>query len=158
MKRDTVGKISLELSQQESPTRDPIELEREMHKDYEKNIFECIDRYKPVYTGDFFIEVITKKEPLMQNVLRNYFFGVQACPTPTWDQTVYHFHRNDDRIEFLWVIPAKDVCEMLTLNALEVHKSERELLNFVFQFNDGTLLKLAKKLNGECEDSPLLIT
>jgi hypothetical protein len=44
----------------------------------------------------------------------------------------------------------------MTENAIAIPESERELLNFVLDFQDGTLLKLAKKLNGEEEDSPLL--
>ena len=157
MKRDTLGKISLDLSQKAPESRDPIELEREMHKDYEKNVYLCIDSHLKEFIGDFYVEVVTKKERLMQNVLRNYFFATQACPTPTYDQTVYKYHRSDEHVEFLWVLPAKDICEMFTLNALQVDKSERELLNFVLQFNDGSLLRLAKKLNGEADDSPLLI-
>ncbi len=156
MKRDTIGKISLELSQKEPETRDPIEIQREVHKQFEANIIDCVNRHLSVYQGDFYLEVITKKERLMQNVLRNYFFATQACPTPTWDQAVYCYHRESDSVEFLWVVPAKDICEMLTFNAITVDKSERDLLNFVLEFNDGSLLKLAKKLNGECEDSPLL--
>lgn len=156
MKRETLGKIATDLQKQEAPTRDPIELQREMHKDYEKHISECIDSHLNAYIGDFYIEVVTKKERLLQNVLRNYFFATQACPTPTWDQTVYKYHRATGDVEFLWVIPAKDICEMFTVNAIDIDKSERELLKFVLDFNDGTLLNLAKKLNGECVDSPLL--
>ncbi len=157
MERETVGKISSDLMQKAPESRDPIELEREMHKDYEKNLFLCAENHKQHLFGDFYIEVITKKEPLMQNVLRNYFLAVQACPSPNYDQTVYRYHRSNDTIEFLWVIPAKDICEMLTFNALQVPESERELLKFVLEFNDGTLLRLAKKLNGEEENSPFLI-
>lgn len=157
MKRDTVGKLSLDLSQKEPETRDPIELEREIHKDYEKNIYQCIETHKKLLHGDFFVEVITKKEPLMHNVLRNYFFATQACPSPTYDQTLYHYHRNAEHLEFLWVIPAKDICEMFTFNALQIKESERELLKFILEFNDGTLLRLAKKLNSEAPDSPFLI-
>ena len=65
MKRDTVGKISSELLQKEPETRDPIELQREIHKEYEKNIIDCIRRHENLYTGDFYLEVITKKERLM---------------------------------------------------------------------------------------------
>jgi len=156
MNKDTVGKISLELSQKEAPTRDPIELQREMHKDYEKHIIECIESNKNHLDGDFYVEVITKKERLMPNVLRNYFFATQACPTPTWDQAVYKYHRLDEQVRFLWVVPSKDTCELFTYNALEIDKSEHELLNFVLQFNDGSLLRLAKKLNGEEEHSPFI--
>jgi hypothetical protein len=156
MTRDTVGKIAVDLMKQDAPTLDPIEIQREVHKEYEKNVFECINTHKSLFAGDFFVEVITKKERLLQNVLRNYYFATQACPSPTYDQTLYHYHRSSDYIEFLWVIPAKDICEMLTLNALDVVESERDLLNFVLEFNDGTLLRKAKKLNNECDDSPFL--
>ena len=38
-------------------------------------------------------------------------------------------------------------------NALQVVDEEKELLRFVLQFDDGTLLKLCKKLNGEETDT-----
>src|ERR1700691_2980131 len=109
MNRETVGKISSELLQKEPETRDPIEIQREVHKQYEAEIFECIERGKKLFPGDFYVEVVTKKERLMQNVLRNYYFPILACPTPTYDQTVYKYHFWDERIEFLWVVPAKDI-------------------------------------------------
>ena len=94
---------------------------------------------------------LTKKEKLLNNVLRNYFFPTQACPTPTWDQAIYHYHSADDRLEFLWVIPSKDTCELFQENALYIVPEEKELLRFVLDFEDGTLLRLAKKLNKEGE-------
>ncbi len=156
MKRDTVGKLSSELLKQESPTNSPIELEREMHTEYDKNIDECITSGKKKYNHNFYVIVITKRERLMPNVFRNYFFARETCPTPDWDQAVYRFMRSVDAIEFLWVIPSKDTCEHLKQNALYVSSEEKELLHFVLDFSDGTLLKLAKKLNKEKEDSPLL--
>lgn len=156
MKRDTVGKISSELIQKMPESQDPIELERAMHENYERHIFDCVDRGTKEFFGDFYVIVITKRERLMNNVIRDYFFPRQSCPTPDWDQVVYRYHRTAEILEFLWVIPSKDTCEHLTINALSVVESERDLLNFVLEFNDGSLLRLAKKLNGEQIDSPLL--
>lgn len=147
----TVGAISAELQGKEAPTRDPIELEREMHKDYEKNLFECIDRGKQDYPGDFYVVVITKKERIMQNVIRNYFACRQSCPTPEWDQTVYKYHRSEERIEFLWVVPSKETCEVMMQNAHDIAEEERGLLQFVLDYQDGTLYQKAKRLNGEIE-------
>ncbi len=147
--RDTVGKLSIDLLKKPYETRDPIELEREMHKDYEKNILECIDRGKKEIPGNFYVVVETKKERSMQNVVRNYFFYRQSCPTPTTDQTVYHYFRGEDRVEFLWVIPSNDTCMLLRDHALEVVENERGLLQYVLDFYDGTLLLMARKLNGE---------
>jgi len=157
-KRDTVGKISLELLNQEAPTRDPIELEREMHKDYDKNLFEQVQDGIKRYTGDFYIVVITKKERLMENVIRHYFTNRISCPTPDWDQTVYGYNRQGDILSFMWVVPARDICRHFYDNALMIAPEERWLLDFVLKFYSGDLLRLAKKLNCEQDDSPLLVS
>jgi len=156
MLRKTVGKLAHDLMLKDQETRDPIEIQREIHKDYDKHIQECVDRTKKEHDGDFYIVVITKKERLMKNVLRSFFLGRKSCPTPEWDQTVYKYHRSDDRIEFLWVVPAKDVCEHFKDNMLVIDDKERELLKFVLDYQDGTLLALSKKLNNEVADSTLL--
>lgn len=156
MAKDTVGKIASDLMQKEAPTRDPIELQREMHKDYVTHIHDAIFRGKQDFSGDFYIVVVTKKERLMENVIRNYFFPRRSCPTPEWDQTVYRYKRADDLIEFLWVVPSKDTCQLFKQNALQITPEEKELLGFVMDFTDGTLFKLAKKLNREKLQSPIL--
>lgn len=158
MPRETVGKISSELLAKQPASRNPIEIERELHKDYEKNIFECIGRGKKDFNDDFFVVVITKKEPLMQNVLRHYFFCRHSCPTPDYDQTVYKFTRATEIIEFIWVIPSRETCFTLKENSMQVAPAEYGLLEFVLKFADGTLYKLAKSLNGEVDDSALLAT
>jgi len=157
-KRETVGKISSELMQKSHEnTHTPIEKIKEQLKDFEKNIDECIARGKKDFINDFYIVVVTKKERLLQNVLRNFFYPRQTCPTPEWDQTVYKYNRKNGCVEFLWVVPAKDICDLLIANALDLPPEQRDLLEFVMDYNDGTLLMLAKKLNGEADDSPLLV-
>lgn len=155
-KTKTVGHEARDLLLKTPESTDPIELEREMHKDYEANIEECIKACLKEYDWDFFVIVTTKKERLMPNVLRNYFFGRKSCPSPEYDQAVYHYHRKEGIVEFLWVVPSKDTCEMMKTHALEVAPEERELRDFVINFYDGTLLQLSKRLNGEKEDSPFL--
>lgn len=156
-KKEKAGKIALDLMQKTPETRDPIELEKEMHKDYESNIHECIELTKKKIAGDFFVVVLTKKEKLLPNVVRNFYFGRLTCPTPDYDQTVYRYNGTEDYLEFMWVIPSKDTCELLRFNALEVHQSEKELLGYVLDFYDGSLMRIAKRLNKEHEDSPIII-
>lgn len=156
-KRETVGKISSDLIVKAPDSQDPIEIEREMHKDYEKEIFTCIKDHLKVFNDSFYVMVITKKEPLMQNVMRNYFFARQSCPTPDYDQTVYKYHWKEDALEFMWVIPSKDACLYFLENALLIDEEEKDLLNFVMQFASGDLFRLAKKLNNEEYTSPLII-
>lgn len=154
-KRDTVGKIASELMQKQIETTDPVEQMSENLKDYDKNIQDCIDRYKKIFDGPFYVVVHTRSERLMANVLRLQFTGYRACPTPQWDQTVYLYNPIEDSITFLWVVPSKQACRFFMKNALHIPLDQRELLKFVLDFNDGTLLALAKKLNGEQLDSPL---
>lgn len=159
MKRDTVGKISSDLIiKQNEDTHCAEEQMREQLSDYDRNLFERVELAKRECFNDFYIIVITKKERLMPNVIRNYFTHRLSCPTPEYDQIVYKYNRKDEVIDFLWVIPSKDTCQTMRDNALNVPQVERELLNFVLDFYDGTLLKISKKLNGEEADSPLLIT
>lgn len=150
MAKDTVGRVSSELLQRDTDTDHSVtEQMQEQLSDYERNILDCVDRSKINFAGDFFVVVITKRERLMQNVLRHYFFARESCPTPHHDQTLYKYHKNDDRLEFLWVIPDKNACTDLKDNSLYLDPSLNELLQFVLDFSDGTLDKKAAALNGE---------
>lgn len=158
MNRETIGKLSSDLIIKSPDTRSPIEQMRENLSEYESNIWQCVERYKKQFPGNFYVVVITKNERLMPNVFRNYFTARLSCPTPDYDQTVYIYRRSDESLEFLWVIPSRDASIYLKNNALYVEESERNLLKFVLEFADGTLFKLAKKLNGEKEESVELAT
>ena len=150
MSKETVGsKASIAKKDEKYNTHSPIEQMREQLSDYDCNIQEAVIEGKKEVHGDFYIVVVTKKERLMDNVLRNYFVRRTTCPTPEWDQIVYKYHRHDDHLEFLWVIPARDVCSFLIHNAIDCPKEQKELLGYVLDFNDGTLTKRAKALNGE---------
>lgn len=150
-KRKTVGELSQELLQQKFDTRDPIELQREMQQEYINNLFDCIKKDKNNYQGDFYVTVITKKEPLMPNVFRNYFFSRHSCPTPDYDQAVYRIRTDIGQLEFLWCIPDRETCFILLENRGSVINEEQELLQNVINFENGTLYSMAKQLNNETE-------
>ena len=148
--KKTVGAHSVDLQQKDPDTRDPIELEREIHKsDYEKEMIAALQTGRKLYQSPFYVVVLTKKERLMQNVLRHYFIPRQSCPTPTWDQVVYKFTVPSEMLEFIWTVPDKETCELFRDNALKIVPDERCLLQFVLDFYDGTLDLVAKKLNRE---------
>lgn len=149
MVRQTVGKVATDLLQKADDKHTVVDQMRESLTDYDRNLFDCIDRGKKRYNSDFYVVVITKKERLMPNVLRNYFLNRESCPSPQYDETVYKYDKSKEEVTFLWVVPDKDACKHLMDNSLTIAKEERELLNFVISFKDGSLLKLAQKLNGE---------
>lgn len=155
--KKTVGQVSSELSQKAHESGSVVDKAREMQEDYMKNLLESVDRGCKDFIGDFFTVVVTKNEKLMPNVFRNYFFNAIACPTPTYDQTVFRYNREAGRIEYIWTIPSKDACIHLLKNAHLIHKDEQQLLEFVKKFADESLFTLAKRLNNEKEDSPELI-
>ncbi len=157
MAHETVGKISLDLLSKGDKNDHSVEEQmREQLNDYEKNVYECALLGSTIYNSDFYIVVLTKKEKLMENVLRHYFFHRQTCPTPDYDQAVYRFNSSIQALEFLWVIPSKDTCYYLKEHALEIPYKERELLQYVLDFFDDTLMVKAKKLNGELLLTPFL--
>ncbi len=145
----TVGAASLDLMLKNHSQASAIDYEREMHKDYEREIFNCIDEHLNKIDGSFFVVVLRKQERLMQNVHRNFFFARKSCPTPTYDQVVYKYHRDLDAVEFLWVVPDMETAAVFTRNFLQIVPEEKQLLKFILDFNDGTLDALAKKLNNE---------
>ena len=92
MVKDTVGKISRDLLLKEDKNdHSVIEQMQEQLSDYETNVAQAVAEGKRIYSGTFYLVVITKKEPLMQNVLRNYFFHRETCPTPDYDQATYRY-------------------------------------------------------------------
>lgn len=153
-KRDTVGKISTELLANSSDNHSAEEQMREQLSDYEKHIAQCVETHKKTFNGNFYVVVITKKEPLMHNVIRHYFMGRHSCPTPDYDQTVYLYDRAKEELSLLWVIPSKMTCFFMKENHVNIPKEEWGLLKYVLDFADGSLFKKAKELNGEKLDSP----
>ncbi len=149
VKKKKIGELSLELSQKALDSRDPIELQRELMREYCDEVIKCALHGRAYYTKPYYVVVITKKERLMQNVLRSYYFHRSTCPTPDYDQAVYQFDPKGESFQEIWVIPDKQACETLYQNALEVVPEERQLLNYVLDFASGALFQKALQLNGE---------
>lgn len=168
MNRQTVGAISTELQKNQSGSFNPQEIQKATEQEYLDNLIwavqharkkidcssipghqECLKR--EAFDGDFYVTALLKKEKLLENVLRNYFIPTISCPTPFYDQSVYKYHHAKEEIEFLWVIPDKQTCEVFKENKNIIVLQEQGLLQFVLSYYDGTLFRLMKKLNGETE-------
>jgi hypothetical protein len=149
--RESVGKMSLDLQNKymDKEGEDYRDVRHEMTKDYEKKILEVVEDGIRVWDGDFYIVVLSKREKVMKNVLRNYMFHRNSCPTPNYDQIVYKYFKKDSRIDNVWVIPSKNKCAFMLDNMLEVPPEERDLLNFVIDFKEGELGKKCYELNDE---------
>lgn len=154
---ETVGKISSDLLSKKSEIYNPIEIQREVHKNFEAEFFKCKNEADKIYDGDYYIVVLTKKEKLLENVLRNFFFSRSSCPTPEYDQAVYKIHKKIEKIQFIWVLPSKDTCQLFIENADIIAPEERLLLKFILLDWSGDLLRYAKELNNEQDNSAFLM-
>ncbi len=154
--KKTVGAASLEALQKSVDTRDPIELQRSMQEAYIDELRECVDKHVSSFDGDFFVVVITKRERILTNVLRNYFFARHSCPTPDYDQTVFRFKSATESIEYLWCIPDRETCLTFLENKNSIASDEQGLLEHIIDFSDGTLFNLCQRLNNEQRFSPFL--
>lgn len=154
----TVGEVALELQAKDDGKVTPREQATEHLREYKSSLSECVSNSEKKFGLDtnFFIVVITKKEPLLENVLRNYFIGRTTCPSPDYDQAVHHFHAKSGDLELIWVIPSRDTCYFMLDNALTIPHEQKELLSYVIEFKDGTLFKVMKKLNNEKIETPEL--
>lgn len=149
-KRDTVGKLSSELLQRDvyGDVTAGEQMQEQLQK-FPDGLIECIDRGKSKYPGDFYIDVLFKREQILVNTLTNYFIDRWTCPTPRYDQAVFKYNKKDDRIEFLWSIPNPAAIKNLLAHKDDIDPSFFPLLTFVLQFLDGTLDRKCRELNGE---------
>jgi hypothetical protein len=156
---NTVGSKILELSQRQIDKMSVVEAWEQKESDYIKNLTECAEINRKKITGDFFIVTQLKLEKLLSHALptfREYFIAQKSCPTPNYDQNVYKYNSASEEIKYVWSIPDRETSHYLFQNKSIVDESERQLLDFVLKFSDGTLFRLMKQLNGEKFDSPEL--
>lgn len=164
-KRETVGKVASDLLTKVGDTRSPIEIQKATEIDFLKNLEwsinhelklvdctnvckeACLSRTAP--QDNFYIEVITQSHENLPNVLRNFFITKKACPTPNFDQSVWLYEYKLGKLRYLWTVPNKETALTLKENRNIVHRGEHHSLQFVLDYFDGKLHRVAKKLNKE---------
>lgn len=139
---------------------DVIEYRRTMEKDVIKNIKTTIDQAlkSPHYDGkDFYIVMLVKLEHIGQ-VPRTYIFSRLSCPTPTYNQHVWKYHRTLSKLEFLWSIPDKILYYHIVRNNHRylIDPETKHLAQYVLLMETGQLLDWVKKENGEKVDAVIM--
>lgn len=119
------------------------------HTGYLESLQNAVKRGETLYEGDFHVILLMRRDRILQNVLRDMFFPRKSCPTPTYDQTVFYFHRDTGDLEFLWTLPAKEVCKELIRFYDYLTPEEKALANHVIRWRNGDLLKIVKRINKE---------
>lgn len=131
---------------------DPIAETEPVMKDLFEKVKAEVEVGLKKFNGDFYIVISqTVEEALNYRVARNKVCSFLTCPKPYYDQSVFKYLRFSGMLEFLWTIPDRKTARLLRDNALQVPPEERDLLNFVLEFFEGTLDMRRKLLNGEFE-------
>lgn len=165
--KTTIGSIASELlSKPDTKNLNPQEIQRAQEQEYLDNLvwavkhaqkkIDCYSieghekcRDRSALEGSFFVAAVLKKEKLLENVLRNYFIPTKACPTPSYDQTLYRFNADKDEIEYIWTVPDRETCLTFKENITKIVPEERALLANILDFYSGALYRKAKEFNGE---------
>ena len=148
--REKAGKIAYDLMQKPLETSCPREQGNAMltKGSYEREVLNTIEAGKKAIQGDFFIEVAQSKK---WNIIRRRIFYRTSCPTPTFDQVAYQYTKHDDQLSLLWTIPDEYHAHQLREKAAVTDPELWQLVKYVIDYFDGTLLNLCKKLNKEDE-------
>lgn len=115
----------------------------------DKVIKECYDLGKKgLPHKDFFIEIQLKWERILQDrVFRIYPFVRRSCPTPQYDQTVFHYHHKDDMLEYLWTLPDQESYNFYATSTEYVTPDRYPLLKHVLSDASGELLNRVNTIN-----------
>lgn len=147
----SVGKYSYELQQKDEKIN-PVDLQQAIHKgnesedSYENQVRLAVERGEKELNGDFYVVVLFKKERLMVNVVRQYFFPRKTCPRPEYDQVVYRYYRDSHSLKLVWVVPDKVSCETIPFNKNLLPSDQKEFLQYILDFNSGKLDQLSNEL------------
>lgn len=121
----------------------------EMAKGQHELLKEAVEKGKEGFKGDFFISFEVKKERATFNLIHLYPFCLPKCPTPLPGQLVYRYIHNENRVELLWQLLPAPLCKYFEDNYFSLSDDQKILYKEYQKLKDGTLLKLAKQLNGE---------
>ena len=136
--RATVGQIATDLLQKADGKQEVMETEREANKDYLDQVFECVQNaVSNGWDKPFYVVVISKKERVLENIVRRYFVARKTMPMPDYDQSVFLYDPKSEQLRYFWTLPDANTCEFLLHN--DVPAEETQLKAFVHAFVDDQL-------------------
>lgn len=116
------------------------------------------EKKKPFFSGkDFFIILLHVIDAGLRRPV-NKIWIVPDCPTPVYKQSVFKFHHEGQRIEFLWSIPTKNMVDQICANPYKYlfDKTHGEWPKMCLLYKSGELHKWAKKQLGNKIDGFVL--
>lgn len=140
--RPTIGQICTDLEQKTPDTLNAIELTEARVPDIVKEFQSCVQQAIKDFgpDTDFYIEAklgYTK----FRHATKHLHSARLTCPEPSLDQTVYKYDHKKQDDDLLWQIPDLVTVTFFYRNKLNIVPEQRELLQYVLDFLDGTLHK-----------------
>jgi hypothetical protein len=135
MKTETVGIAAMRAMKDFNPEQTVCDTTRAMNKGYLEEINKCVNRFPACdWHTPFYVVVITKKERVLHNVIRRYFVARQSLPSPTWDQTVWHYNPTTSDLRHVWTLPDQETGSWLLMYPEDAPKGHGELLSTIHEF------------------------
>lgn len=137
-KKTTVGAEAVKRLANPDTKQGIVDTGREINKDYFVEVEKCVNSHKE-WTDPFFVVIHYKKERLMNNVVRRYFFARRSLPTPQWGQDVWKYDPKTSDLTYLWTLPDEQTAMWMYSHPDQVDKEMQQLLVFVHDFLEGRL-------------------
>lgn len=135
----TVGKAAYDRLRNPDAKQGIIDTQREMQKGYIDQLVICAKRY-PDWKEPFYICVITKKERILENVIRNYFFARQTRPSPDYNMALYQYDPVFEKITFEWCLPDPETVDFILANINTLTNEQDQLKDFCLRFKNHMLV------------------
>lgn len=125
-------------------------------KDRAKYIEDCINDgvLKYGFNKSFYVVIETKYERFLKHAIKDTYLTRLSCPSPGYDQTVFHYNAQTGDLSFVWSIPDKDSAEQIYNDGHVKHGDttivpDDDMVKTVKMFYDGSMLYEAMKANKE---------
>ncbi len=153
--KKTAGKIYSDLRSKQQDQLTVFDAVQAIGNDMMPKLVAMIDKDKQKSECDFYVEVCICMNPILGDVPEFKMISRYTCPTPFPDRAVFRYDKKKDAIFFLWHVPSEREIQYYRDNMLFLRPDEKEAARNAFDYQDGTLLRRAKELNGEINDYDL---
>ena len=135
-KKTTVGEEAYKRLCQNPEPINIVDIQREADKEFVKELEDLIAKNKN-FAKKYYIQIILKKERLLENVIRRYFIPRHTDPIPDFDTTLFSYDNEKCQLYFHWTIPDPTTCHYLLTNETSLPEEEKPLLEMVKKFSAG---------------------
>ena len=154
-KAETLGEASLRLAKSPDSQQNCIDTQREMQKGYFDELVKCAKRGEVLHGNQspFYVCVQTRRERLLQNVIRSQFYTRVTRPIPQYDMALYHYDPTSEALSFVWCIPDKETVDYFAgywkpqdrgppvwIDGAIPYEEERQLASFCVSFRANSLV------------------